>query len=87
MAFDLEAAAAGDFTHYRLKAGVRHLDRLAAASTDDVVVVFARRAGNVGVFARGQVDALQGAPRREQVERPEYSRAANSDAAITGVSE
>jgi len=87
MTVDPIAAPGADLTHDFLQPGVHYLDRLAAVAADDVMVVHARRAGDVRVLARRKVDALEGATCREQIERPEDGRAADGDAAVTGVGE
>lgn len=81
MALDLVAAAAGDLTDHPLKAGILHLGRFTAEAADDVMVVFLRRTGDVRVLAAWQVDALQLAARREEVERPEHRGATDLNVA------
>ena len=81
VALDLVAATAGDLTDHPLQAGIRDLGRFTAGAADDVMVVFLRRTGDVGVLAARQVDALELAARRQEIERPEYGRAANLDVA------
>lgn len=87
MAFDAEAALAAEVVDDRLQAAVGHLDRPAAAPTDDVVVMLARCAGDVGVLAGGQVEPLQGALVGQQVERPEDGRPPDPDPVGAGVSD
>lgn len=69
--FDDEAALGPDLLDDSLQPLVGNFDRPRATPTDNVVVVLPRRAGDVGVLAGRQVEALQRALLGEQVKGPE----------------
>jgi hypothetical protein len=73
---DLEAGSALHLCRHVIEAGIVDLGDLAADPADDVVVM-GRPAGNVGVLAGRQVDALEHVQLGQQVERPEDRRAAD----------
>ncbi len=81
---DQVAAVPRDFCDYLLEAAVRHLSRLAAAATDDVVVVMLRLAGDVRVLARWKVEAFESPELGEKVEVAEEGGPADLHAPSAG---
>ena len=73
-----------DLADHRLEAGVADIGGPPTARAHDVVVV-GRLAGDVGVLARRQVEALHGAEFLEQVERAEDRRPADPEPSAPGV--
>ena len=77
--FDAIAAPAGDLLEDARHPAVAHVCRLAALGADDVVVM-GRVAGDERVLAGGQVEPLDDAEVREDVERAEDRGAADPEA-------
>ena len=71
MAVNVVTAATGYFGHDRLEAAVLDLDRLAAVSAHDVVVMLLRLAGHVRMLPVGEIQALECAELGEKVQVPE----------------
>ena len=85
MRVDGVAAASRDFGHDRLKAAVRHLDRLAAAPADDVVVMLFGLARHVRVVAVGQIEAFKRAEIGEEVQVAEERGPAQAESPATRI--
>lgn len=81
------SALARDLADDRLKTAVLHLDRPAAGTADDVVVVLLWLACHVGVLARGQIESLKRAELGEQVESAKDRGASDLHAALAGLLE
>ena len=82
MAINPIATPGTDLAYEFLKPGVHHLNRPAALAADDVMVMHPRRAGDVCVLARREVDALQLTLPGQQVERPEDRRATDAHVSV-----
>ena len=82
VAVDPEAGSSGDLGDRLRDAAVLRLRRPPAARADNVVVM-GTGAGNVGVLTCREVQPLDYLELRQQFERPEEGRPADSDAAVT----
>ena len=71
MPLDDVPRSAPDGVDHRPQLGVGDVGRPTTAGAHDVVMMAARLAGDVGMVAIGQVDALDEARREEQVQGPE----------------
>jgi len=85
MPVDLVAALDTDIQNDGLQPALRDLYRRTAHPAHDVVVVFLRSAGDVCVFAGGQVKTLEGALLGEQVKGSKHRRPADFEAAPFGI--
>jgi hypothetical protein len=80
--FDLESGSRLDLADDRLQAQLTHLDGLPAARADEMVVMGGRLAGDVGVFARREVDTLDQSQVGQHLDRPEDGRPGNGTSAV-----
>jgi hypothetical protein len=81
VAFDQKVASTTDFVDDRLQPRLLHLDRSAARTAHDVMVMLLGRARDVRVLARRQIDPLERLDLRQQVKRPEDRCATYPEAA------
>jgi hypothetical protein len=74
VALDAIAGPSGDLARHLAHPAVIDFGRAAAAGADDVMVMLGRLAGDVGVLARRQVEALYETQVREQLQGSEHGR-------------
>jgi hypothetical protein len=82
MRLDAVATAPRDLVDGCRQAEILDLGRAPTPGAHDVVMV-GRRAGDICVLAVGQIEALEDAELREEIEGAEQSRPANAQSAVT----